>query len=910
MVFVDRGDGVYVPEEYVSGGTPDLHSTVNPVVGVNVPAPTPAVQNTEQKKATTIPAGTSATDLLIKIAKAQAQQAKEIVEQKNSVTLSDGSMITDASQRDDGRIIYEVFNPANKGFETRIGTNYNDLNSADRAKIDNYIATRPDTTSQKIEDYVYGVVHPGWKPDNSVPVGSNYLMYQQVKPENRINLGGTSQNEDAYLIDNPYTGGKSIVDSRGRIYPAWTDVSGKSFGQIDTGLPAGTTIGGREIGQTQPVSPYMSFSSLTNAPAFVPTNEPVNTQPKSSGGLPVLAMTGVGINYAGPLVSDIVKGAVPVVEGAVKAIAGEQYTLDKINFYDPLRFKGLIDAAESSNQFFTDKTKELQAEYTSLFAQGKQNWNNIADYAISKGAPAPLVEVERAYPNFVFDTIGPVSGKLITSSVEGTALAVGGAVQFGAAVGLLGEANVQDIMKNGPIGGEIGGYKTNMYPIIPVSKNMLDSAVLTFTGGRVLSAPVTKETVTYGEPVQTIINNPDGSITVRTSTPVTTTTQTKQNVQPSFIETLGDMGVGLVGEAKSDPVGTFGKYVVPMVIFGGALSKVGKASRAGVAEEAGLFNKPGFGDPLNPIAGPFERGELSAGKVTPNQFTKDGFVKENGEIIGADRYGNLKPGNNYDGSSYDKATGTYKTAWADNYTYNTVTKRRGTTSSEYGYGNPIKNFGDEIIGGTKYIGETVINVGEKAIGYTSVVVGPGAVSEIADNYSYQDNEITIDNTVLDNTFSEINIPAINNKYIYGSDNKNVYGYENNNKYVEDNKNEYVTDFVNYYGYGFNTVTGFNRTIRPKTAPLTSPNLSGGGYEGGPVKKGHKGIGWRNIILNPIFMGGDMDPNYKKMRAKTKAARKKAEKEQSVVDKIINGPVKDSKGKKLRGKEKFKKPWEL
>jgi hypothetical protein len=173
-----------------------------------------------------------------------------------------------------------------------------------------------------------------------------------------------------------------------------------------------------------------------------------------------------------------------------------------------------------------------------------------------------------------------------------------------------------------------------------------------------------------------------------------------------------------------------------------------------------------------------------------------------------------------------------------------------------------------------------------------------------------DNEITIDNTLLDNTFSEITIPTTNNKFVYDNDNKTVYGYENNNKLVNDNTNEYVNDFVYDYGYGYDNATAFNRNPRMSGALGGAPSMSGGGYEGGAVKKGHRGIGWRNIILNPIFTGGDMDPDYKKMRAKTKAARKKAEKEQPVADKLFNGPMKNVKGKKVRGKEKVRKPWEL
>ena len=59
-----------------------------------------------------------------------------------------------------------------------------------------------------------------------------------ASPNNRVNLGGTSANPDAYLVNNPVSGGYSIISQDGTIYTG--------YGNVNVGqLPRGTTIGGQ-----------------------------------------------------------------------------------------------------------------------------------------------------------------------------------------------------------------------------------------------------------------------------------------------------------------------------------------------------------------------------------------------------------------------------------------------------------------------------------------------------------------------------------------------------------------------------------------------------------------------------------------------------------------------------------------
>jgi len=59
-----------------------------------------------------------------------------------------------------------------------------------------------------------------------------------ASPNNRINLGGTSANPDAYLVNNPVSGGYSIISQDGTIYTGYGNVNVSQ-------LPRGTTIGGQ-----------------------------------------------------------------------------------------------------------------------------------------------------------------------------------------------------------------------------------------------------------------------------------------------------------------------------------------------------------------------------------------------------------------------------------------------------------------------------------------------------------------------------------------------------------------------------------------------------------------------------------------------------------------------------------------
>jgi len=57
-------------------------------------------------------------------------------------------------------------------------------------------------------------------------------------PSNRINLGGTSANTNAYLVTNPISGNYTIISSDGQVYTG--------YGNVNTAqLPRGTTIGGQ-----------------------------------------------------------------------------------------------------------------------------------------------------------------------------------------------------------------------------------------------------------------------------------------------------------------------------------------------------------------------------------------------------------------------------------------------------------------------------------------------------------------------------------------------------------------------------------------------------------------------------------------------------------------------------------------
>lgn len=90
-----------------------------------------------------------------------AQTTTVKTEQANPYTLSNGKVITDAYKLDDGRIIYEVYDPKASSNNYLIQDSSRvTLSSSDNAVLNKYIANNPDTTSQKITEYVDSVVHP------------------------------------------------------------------------------------------------------------------------------------------------------------------------------------------------------------------------------------------------------------------------------------------------------------------------------------------------------------------------------------------------------------------------------------------------------------------------------------------------------------------------------------------------------------------------------------------------------------------------------------------------------------------------------------------------------------------------------------------------------------------------------
>lgn len=151
---------------------------------------------------------------------------KDLEELNDINKLSNGYLIEKVNDLPNNNIGYR-YRKGDIVNENTLSNNDKDLTDLDRLKLG--VLVGPQKTNEK------EVV--------------NAALAEQATPENRVNLAGKSQTQDAYLVDNPYTGGKSIVDSTGRIYTGYTHVEdnykGVEFEAFE--LPPGTMVGGKDI---------------------------------------------------------------------------------------------------------------------------------------------------------------------------------------------------------------------------------------------------------------------------------------------------------------------------------------------------------------------------------------------------------------------------------------------------------------------------------------------------------------------------------------------------------------------------------------------------------------------------------------------------------------------------------------
>ncbi|WP_424356682.1 hypothetical protein [Methanocella sp. MCL-LM] len=544
----------------------------------------------------------------------------------------------------------------------------------------------------------------------------------------------------------------------------------------------------------------------------------------------------------------------------IDGLLGSKLYLNDVAYRDPFGLYGSYFTMGQVNEDFrktsSDVRNGINSHIESSRSKNEQLINSIPDNQWMFGKTQK--DLALLGNNLDLGVIAPAYVNFGTGAVEGVVTGIGGVAQMGAGAGLIGEMYVQDRSTG----------KTNV-----------GSGVLrAITGGTVGEKTVTK-TVEYGEPTSTQVTNPDGSITTTTTTPYTIHTQTNEKRVPSLIDQLGGIGSGVADDFATDPAGAVGRNVIPLLLMGKTGGKVvgkGKVGEAAVFEEAG-FVKGG-----DVISGPM-RNEGVSGKTTPSQFSRDGFVDERGNVIGADKYSNLKL--DYDYGKTDSVVTKKVSRDAPTGDYVIVNKNLKTDS----FG--IRN-GDEIgLGDYGNIGKTIINTGEKAVGYASIGVGAGYGNELVSKYGETVDEIVVDDYTTGNNINEITLPGektINsNKTI--TDNENIIdnSFGNRNAFISDNSNvtKEVTNNDNtyepWYSYSDNYANGntfengntYEYNNRHKTSTefdkFPELRLGGFGFLGGLGSGGHRKTGltrswtFENDIegLNP-FGGTGLDLDLK------------------------------------------------
>ena len=231
-----------------------------------------------------------------------------------------------------------------------------------------------------------------------------------------------------------------------------------------------------------------------------------------------------------------------------------------------------------------------------------------------------------------------------------------------------------------------------------------------------------------------------------------------------------------------------------------------------------------------------------------------------------------------------------------------------------------------LIGSGRNVGFTYINPGDIVSGL-QITTGAGFVSEIVTGGGsvFDDPEVIVKD--YESISREINVPSNIDDYSFGEGYKNVYepvlnnendyatgffdkygfypgnAYDNNyrNVYIEDtglgydqrveNVNEFV--YPNVYAYRNDTSYGYGFGEQAFRPPIYIPGLppSSGSADTPRTKKGRRGIGWHNVIRNPVLSAGGWEPDWSDLKKHKRS---------------INKP-KTGKG---RAKEVGRKPWML